>query len=79
MGAGLRQNLGREWGPQAWKQVMINSPNEVFTNTAEHSAKILCKERKRKVTNEAKEQQQKASIVKCSKINDTVAAGKTYS
>ncbi len=29
MGAGLRQNLGKEWGPQAWKDVTDTSPNKV--------------------------------------------------
>ena len=33
------QNLGREWGPQAWKQMMNTSPNKVFTDSAQHSAK----------------------------------------
>ena len=76
MGAGLRQNLGREWGPQAWKQMTNTSPNKVFTDTAEHSAKILSKDRKRKATDEAKEQRRKS---KYSKIDDTVAARKAYS
>lgn len=76
MGAGLRQNLGREWGPQAWKQMTDTSPNKVFTNTAEHSAKRLDKDRKRKATDEAKEQRRKS---KYSKIDNTLAARKAYS
>ena len=76
MGAGLRQNLGREWGPQAWKQMTSTSSNKVFTNAAEHSAKRLDKDRKRKATDEAKEQHRKS---KHSKIDDTVAARKAYS
>ena len=38
MGAGLRQNLGREWGPLAWKEITKSSPNKVFIDTAEYTA-----------------------------------------
>ena len=54
LGAGLRQNLGREWGPQAWKQMTKSSPNKVYSNAAERSAKALSKQRKRKSTDKVK-------------------------
>ena len=76
MGAGLRQNLGKEWGPQAWKQMTSSSPNKVFTDTAERSAKTLSKDRKRKATEEAKERRQKS---KYAKTDDTTAARRAYS
>ena len=55
MGAGLRQNMGRDWGPQAWRQVTNSSPNKVFVNRATHSAMVSYSDRKRKATNEVKE------------------------
>ena len=30
MGAGLQQNLGKEWGPQVWRTMTQSSPNKVF-------------------------------------------------
>ncbi len=39
MGAGLRQNMGKEWGPEIWKQMATTSPNKIYTNTTNHSAK----------------------------------------
>ena len=48
MGAGLRQNLGRTWGPQAWKQMTTSSPNKVFVDAAERSAEKLRKDRQKK-------------------------------
>ncbi len=38
MGAGLRQNLGKAWGPLAWQQMTHYPPNEVFVDSAKHSA-----------------------------------------
>ena len=53
--AGLRQNLGRTWGPQAWKQLMTTSfPNQVFIDVAERSVEKLNKDNKRKATEEVK-------------------------
>ncbi len=36
-----RQNIGREWGPHTRKNMTASSPNKVYSNTAERSAKIL--------------------------------------
>ena len=30
MGAGLRQNMGTEWGPQTWKNMTTTSPNKKY-------------------------------------------------
>ncbi len=55
MGAGLRQNIGREWGSHTWKNMTTSSPNKVYSNTAERSAKILAADKKRKATEAVKE------------------------
>jgi len=51
MGAGLRQNLSKTWGPLAWQQISDSPPNEVFVDSGELSAK---RQTKRKETEEAK-------------------------
>ena len=43
MGAGLRQNLGANWGPQVWKNVTTTSPNKYLVTRQ----KILLRERRR--------------------------------
>ncbi len=76
MGAGLRQNIGREWGPHTWKYMTISSPNKVYSNTAERSAKILAADKKRKATEAVKERRRKSKYAtKC----DTPAARSAYS
>ena len=50
MGAGLQQNMGKEWGPKMTE----SSPNPVFVDAAQHSAKKAEKDQKRKATDEAK-------------------------
>ena len=77
MGAGLRLNMGDKWGPQAWKELTGSSPNKVFADTTEHTAKIMDKDRKRKATMEAKETRRRS---KYAKIDDnSTAARKAYS
>ena len=56
MGAGLQQNMGKEWGPTVWAKMTESSPNPVFIDAAQRSAKRADKDRKRKATDEAKEQ-----------------------
>ena len=56
MGGGLQQNIGKNWGPSAWKEMTGSSPNKVFCNTAERSAKKASNEKKRKSTEEVKTQ-----------------------
>ena len=76
MGAGIQQNMGREWGPHAWRAMTTSSPNKIYTNTAERSAKKLRKDRKRKATKESKEQRRRS---KYARIDDTPAACRAYS
>ncbi len=44
----------------AWKDMTKSSPNQVFINATERSAKILAKDQKRKTTEVVKEQRQKS-------------------
>ena len=75
MGAGLRQNLGRTWGPQAWQRMTTSSPNKVYTDAAERSAKKLQKNNERKATEEVKSKRRKS---KFSQLRDTTAARRAY-
>ncbi len=75
MGAGLQQNIGREWGPGVWKKMTCSSPNKVFTNAAEHSAKKASKEKKRKASEEVKQKRRKS---KYSRTGESSEARKAY-
>ena len=76
MGAGLQQNLGREWGPRVWREMTNSSPNKIFTDTARNSAKKVEIQRKRKATEEAKDQRRQS---KYSRTDNSLAARKAYS
>ena len=76
MGAGLQQNEGKQWGPDAWKQMTISPPNPVFTDAAERSAKRLLKDKTRKEKYETKAKRRKS---KYTTIDNTVAARRAYS
>ena len=76
MGAGLRQNMGADWGPQVWKNMATTSPNKVLTNTAEQSAKRMNKDRERNSTEAAKESRRRS---KYAPTDDTTAAMSSYS
>ncbi len=75
MGAGLRQNMGAEWGPQVWKRMANTSPNKVFIDIAQRSAKRVKKDRDRKNTKKAKETRRKS---KYNQGDDTAAARSAY-
>lgn len=75
MGAGLQQNMGNKWGPEAWSKMTCSSPNQVFIDAVESSAKNVENDRKRKATQEAKEQRR---ISKYAKIDNTAAARRAY-
>ncbi len=47
MGAGLQQNMGKQWGPAIWRDMTNSLPNEVYTDTAERSAKNLKRDNER--------------------------------
>ena len=49
MGAGLQQNIGREWDLMCGR-ITCSSPNKVFSNTAQCFAKKASNEKKRKAT-----------------------------
>ena len=76
MGAGLRQNMGREWGPQVWKIMTQSSPNKVYTDEANDCAKIVERDRKRKATEQSKETRRRSKYMR---TDDTLAARKAYS
>ena len=76
MGAGLHQNLGAFWGPQVWKNMTTTSPNKVFSDTAENSAKRVKKDRERKRTEAAKESRHRS---KYAPSESTTAARHSYS
>ena len=75
MGAGLRQNMGTEWGPQTWKNITTTSPNKIFSTAADHSAKKVEADRKRKATDKAKESRRKSKYIR---LDDTAAARSAY-
>ena len=75
MGAGLQQNMGKAWGPVAWAKMTNSSPNKVFCDAAQSSAKKSANDRKRKATEDAKERRRRS---KYTKIDNTVAARKAY-
>lgn len=54
MGAGLQQNHGAIWGPQVWKSMSGESPNEVFSKFAKSAESQVEKQRKRKTTDQLK-------------------------
>ena len=76
MGAGLQQNMGKDWGPRAWSKMTLSNPNCIFTDTAQRSAKRLNSDKKRKAIDIAKENRRQS---KYSRNNESSAARKAYS
>ena len=76
MGAGLQQNIGKNWGPSAWKEMACSSPNKVFCNTAERSAKKASNEKKQKSTEEVKTRRR---MSRYSRTGESSEARKAYS
>jgi len=66
-GAGLRQNLGPAWGPEAWKSATGSEANSVFRSTCEVKEKQVTTDRKRKASEVEKERRKRA---KYKKTND---------
>ena len=75
MGAGLQQNIGKNWGPSAWKEMTGSSPNKVFCNTAERSQENK-HEKKQKSTEEVKTRQR---MSKYSRTGESSEARNAYS
>ena len=63
-GAGLRQNLAGDWGPQTWKVITNKEPNKVFKDVSTHRAEQIVKDRKRKAGDAAKESRWKSKRLK---------------
>ena len=76
MGAGLRLNIGPNWGPQVWRDTTRSEPNPILVNTANKTAEKREKDRKRKQTEEAKERRRQS---KYPRVDDTAEARKSYS
>ena len=66
-GAGLRQNLGAEWGPEVWQKVTGRAANSVFTVASRTNCKQLENDKKRKATDQAKSSRR---ATKYKKTND---------
>ncbi len=54
MGAGLQHNMGKEWGPVAWKQMTHSSPAKIFKDASQRSAKKASSEKERKAKGQYK-------------------------
>lgn len=76
MGAGLQQNLGKDWGPKVWRQMSGESPNKIFTDVMDSSVKRVERDRKRKATEKAKESRRRS---KYARTDDSIAARRAYS
>ena len=76
MGAGLQQNMGKEWGPTLWKEMTSSSPSKVFSNAVKQSAKKSSSEKKRKAKDEVKQQRR---MKKYSRNDKSAQARKAYS
>ena len=72
-GAGLRQNLGPDWGPKAWQSITSETPNPVFRKISEDMRQEVEKDRKRKRSEAAKQSRQQS---KQRKTNDTSVQAK---
>ena len=75
MGAGLKHNLGLPWGPTMYT-CLTSKENLLYKTTAELSARIAIRDRKRKSTDLAKENRRKN---KYSKTDNSISARKAYS
>ena len=76
MGAGLQQNFGLDWGPQAFSEMTDNVVNPVYKDVACAISKKTANDRKRKVTPKYQECRRKS---KYSKVDNSVQARKAYS
>ena len=77
MGAGLQQNLGKQWGTEIWEKITNSSPNSVFTDAAECSAKNLKRDNKRKAQDNVKAKRRRSKYARTK--DDTISARKSYS
>lgn len=76
MGAGLQQNLGHDWGPEAFSEMTASAVIPVYQNAATTLAKKTADDKKRKATEKAKDRRRHN---KYSKKDDSIQARKAYS
>ena len=76
MGAGLQHNIGKKFGPITWKKMTNASPNKIYTDTAERSAKELRRQNERKADETVKAKRRRS---KYSNSDNSVTARKAYS
>ena len=77
MGAGLRMNLGPNWGPITWKSLTGSQPSQVFSQATEANSKKVTNDRKRKSTDTEKVHRRKRKYAKTS--DDSLKARQAYS
>ena len=75
-GAGLRYNEGPTWGPTCWEKVTSNPPNDVFVDKSLALQQQTINDRKRKASEQTKQQRKKA---KFTKIDNNAKARRAYS
>ena len=63
MGAGLEQNHGPTWGTKAWNAMTDNSPNPIFSEVAQSTAKKNENQQKRKQLKIQKGNDEKANTL----------------
>ena len=76
MGAGAEQNHGPTWDTKVWNAMTNESPNPVFSEAAQTTAKKNKNQRKRKATEDSKRKQRES---KYSHTNYSLAAKRAYS
>ena len=59
-GAGLRLNIGPDWGPITWEKVTNTAPSATFTDVAASKCKSVAQDRKRKSKDTVKTQRKEA-------------------
>ena len=79
MGAGLQRNMGKTWGPTAWSKMTNTSPNQVFLDAAESSAK-KADNGPQEEGNRGRQQTKQKNDAKANtqNIDNTAAARKAY-
>lgn len=76
LAADNQQNLGHDWGPEAFSEMTASAVNPVYQNAATTLAKKTADDRKRKATEKAKNRRRHN---KYSKKDDSIQARKAYS
>ena len=75
-GAGLRQNLGPQWGAITWEKVTGEETNSIFKKTSLRNAKKVDSDRKRKATDDAREKRVKTKFQRTN--DDLLRARRDY-